>query len=484
MTDSASYDQKRQANSNSWYLLATLYGCPSLEDDLAAADLRKRNRAAWNRYMAGALTEGGRAKLMGQGKFDPEELTPFSEDEAEIIRNLYIARCPAGEPPRRLPNPIHEINFTNIRFEKPFIAGGYIFPIAANFGGSTFAAPVNFTGSTFLSWARFTNANFASWVNFLDAAFARWADFSNVIFSRETSFDRAIFNGRTHFTQASFVYLPSFSRATFSDVADFRTSKFSDTAHFERANFAARADFEGASFSALASFHGASFSNVANFMITKFSHSVNFECVLFSDWSLFENSVFDGPTTFEAAIFAFAPPFFFGAKLHEGTVWRRVGWPRPRKADQAGQFVDAYERLKLEMDRLKKHENELEFFALELQSRRILDGFFHGTLITIYGVLSNFGRSYVRPLIGITIVIAAGAVGLLPHFGCSRYPQALGLSLANTFAVFGFRKDFIDPEVIKSLSRALTIVSALQTVAGTVLLFLVGLALRNRFRIR
>jgi hypothetical protein len=39
-------------------------------------------------------------------------------------------------------------------------------------------------------------------------------------------------------------------------------------------------------------------------------------------------------------------------------------------AADAGPFVDAYERLKLEMDRLKKHEAELDFFALELQSRR------------------------------------------------------------------------------------------------------------------
>src|SRR5437764_12915356 len=37
-------------------------------------------------------------------------------------------------------------------------------------------------------------------------------------------------------------------------------------------------------------------------------------------------------------------------------------------------FIYAYERLKLEMDRLKKHEDELDFFARELQCRRILHG--------------------------------------------------------------------------------------------------------------
>ena len=72
----------------------------------------------------------------------------------------------------------------------------------------------------------------------------------------------------------------------------------------------------------------------------------------------------------------------------------------------------------------------------------------------------------------------------LPHFGLSQYPRAVGLSLANTFGVLGFRKDFIDPHVIETLSRALKVVSAVQSVVGIVLFFLFGLALRNRFRMR
>jgi hypothetical protein len=59
-------------------------------------------------------------------------------------------------------------------------------------------------------------------------------------------------------------------------------------------------------------------------------------------------------------------------------------WPIPaRGSGDAGSFVDAYERLKLEMDRLKKHEDELNFFALELQSRRVLSGTFRGLPIAL-----------------------------------------------------------------------------------------------------
>jgi hypothetical protein len=48
----------------------------------------------------------------------------------------------------------------------------------------------------------------------------------------------------------------------------------------------------------------------------------------------------------------------------------------------------------------------------------------------------------------------------------------------------GFRKEFIDPHFIEALSRALLVVSAVQSVFGIGLLFLFGLALRNRFRMR
>ena len=47
-------------------------------------------------------------------------------------------------------------------------------------------------------------------------------------------------------------------------------------------------------------------------------------------------------------------------------------------------------------------------------------------------------------------------------------PQAIGLSLANTFGVLGFRKDFIDPNTLTALPGLLKVVSAAQTVAGIV----------------
>jgi hypothetical protein len=91
-----------------------------------------------------------------------------------------------------------------------------------------------------------------------------------------------------------------------------------------------------------------------------------------------------GETSFEGAIFDKEPPRFFGAKLHQGTVWRGIKWPpKPKDKDTVGSYLDAYACLKLEMDRLKKHEDELDFFALELQSRRVLLGPWQGLPIAV-----------------------------------------------------------------------------------------------------
>jgi Pentapeptide repeats (9 copies) len=240
------------------------------------------------------------------------------------------------------------------------------------------------------------------------------------MFSEEAGFWGPVFHHTAVFSEATFSRGASFVGATFTEEADFRNTTFSDDAYFGRATFASGACFQRAIFGSVASL---------------------------------VNATMKGPTSFEAAVFSSEPPRFFGAKLHEGTVWRQVTWPaRPPDNASAGKFVDAYERLKLEMDRLKKHEDELDFFALELRSRRRLAGAFSGFPMAIYGVLCDYGRSYIRPLLGLLVTIVVGAVLCLPHFGASKYPQAIGLSLANTFGVLGFRKDFIAPYRARSKS--------------------------------
>ena len=161
-----------------------------------------------------------------------------------------------------------------------------------------------------------------------------------------------------------------------------------------------------------------------------------------------------------------------------------AAWPIPKAKDEAEDFIRAYERLKLEMDRLKKHEDELDFFALELQSRRVMLGRWGwGLPIAIYGAFSDFGRSYLRPFVALFYLALLGTLAFMPSNSLSSW-QSLGLSVANTLNVFGFRKDFFDAATIECLPTLLKILAAVQTILGAILLFLLGLGIHNRFRMK
>ena len=113
-------------------------------------------------------------------------------------------------------------------------------------------------------------------------------------------------------------------------------------------------------------------------------------------------------------------------------------WPPiPIDKEEAGRFIDAYACLKLEMDRLKKHEDELDFFALELQSRRVLLGIWNAvSRLRSTGFCRDCGRSYFRPLWALCTVTALGSLPLLVIRLAVTPWQSLGLSLVNTFNVF------------------------------------------------
>jgi uncharacterized protein YjbI with pentapeptide repeats len=517
MTSSIDGNENTKPENNPWYLLATLYGPPSSDD----TGLQERNRIAWNRYLSKLLLLKNDCRLLLSSKA-PQligDLEPFTHEALAEISAAFTERCikansrvTAGLPDMVLNN---KIDLSRIVFDNCLMMNNFIFPGEVDFSNVIFKKAACFKEAVFCDVASFEGTTFSSRTDFRRVTFSSIANFAVATFSDLALFQHANFSGPAHFHQGTFSGVTHFHDATFSYGANFRGVAFSATTHFEQTNFLGYAEFRDTSFLYAAFFHGAKFDGLTRFTNAKcavvvfkgakfciaefrgaiFSQLASFDDAAFSDSAQFDHAAFGspcsfvnaemkGPTSFEAANFRSEPPRFFGAKLHEGTVWRHVHWPIPSIQAEAGPFVDAYERLKLEMDRLKKHEDELDFFALELQSRRVLAGGWRGLPIAIYGLLCDYRRSYVRPLVGLLVTVLVGALLCISYFGLSRYPRAFGLSVANTFDVFGFRKDFVDPHIIESLSRFLQIVSAFQTLVGIVLLFFFGLAVRNRFRMK
>jgi Pentapeptide repeats (9 copies) len=543
MADEISERQKIRLDDNPWYLLATLYGEPSDGD----AELQARNRMAWNRCMASEIGDELRSNLIETGRHSAEELTPFSQDE------LQAALAKRSGTSMKIEVLLARVDFSNVEFDKPFFAHRFVFPASAIFCNATFSRYAEFGSATFSGSADFESATFSGLADFTGATFSGSADFTSATFSRYAEFGSATFSGSADFESATFSGLADYTSATFSGSADFESATFSGSADFESATFSGLADFRSATFSGIADFRSATFSGIADFRSAIFS-SANFGSTTFSRYAGFGSATFSGLADFRSATFSgladfrsatlsgladfesatfsgntvfrntrfssavlfvnfvnaemksdtefdgakfSAPPRFFGAKLHEGTTWHSARWPKPPKdIETAARFVDAYERLKLEMDRLKKHEDELDFFARELQSRRVMRGLWRGLPIALYGALCDYGRSYVRPLAILVATVAAGAVPVWAQFGGFAATtlasagrklsvgEAIGLSFANAFGVFGVRKDLIDPHLIEILPGWLKVTAALQTGLGIVLLFLFSLSLRNRFRMR
>jgi hypothetical protein len=371
---------------------------------------------------------------------------------------------------------------------------GFIFPVKTSFAGSKIHLLAR--GATFCGSTSFKNTQFVRGINdFDDTLFSGMAEFEDAVFFIPVFFKNAKFNEFTQFNQATFKVTALFDDAVFSEICSFGAVTVDAEALFRRTKFQKMVVLSG-SFLREAQFNDAIFSDETIFSSSRFGQDVFFDRATFAGVLRFDNVVFDkissfvdttmkGVTTFTGVQYTSSPPKFAGVKLHQGTTWYRIKWPTaPVDAKEAETFISAYEYLKLEMDRLKKHQDELEFFALELQSRRVFEGYWRGMPIALYGYLCRHGRSYFRPLVGLLVTIIIGALLLLPHFTIYKYNRAIGLSVANTLGVLGFRREFIGADTLASFSNLMVVLAGLQLIFGAVFLFLFGLALRNRFRMK
>jgi uncharacterized protein YjbI with pentapeptide repeats len=472
-----------QDQDNPWFSLATLYGEP---DNDASPDLARRNRVIWNRWMASALTPQQRKELVGKGAAEAE-LTPLTDDEKAILRSDFERRrSPLGLGAIQVPDAAEPVNFVHTQFRR-----------RASFAGFVFGRMADFSAASLPEGSDFVSARFLEGANFKGAQFGRMADFRSVAFSEMADFTRARCQGA------------NFRSAVFDDAlfesadirgATFQFAIFSGSALFHKVEFTG-ADFRSARFSGIADFYHAIFHDFANFRDAVFSRSADFISVHFKNRASFRsttfvgadftNAVFSANAIFAGAHFQRFVPDFRGSKMHEATEWDGVTWPDPPMEKSGAQAqVYRYERLKQEMERLKKHQDEQFFFGKEMRARRGLAFIGSGSWLLnyTYWLFSDYGQSILRPLLGLLGVFVIGA-GILWQYGVMRgmhmkMPAAIGLSFANIFSFLSIKREMMAPEFLQTLSRTGHLVSVMQSLLGVLLLFLIGLALRNKLRMR
>ena len=390
-----------------------------------------------------------------------------------------------------------EATFHRVRFH----GGG------AHFNGATFEGHANFLSATFkVDSGVFKGTTFRQDAIFSDAKFQRAADFSGARFGKLAEFRAASFSGFANFEKAIFIGGPArFLDVTFHQMVHFGGVSFGEKgADFSNTKFHRYTTFDEAHFVGYANLEGAKFHEVASFRSTEWHGLANFN-----------NTNFDSIAVFFQCIFA-AVPTFHGATLHEGTTFEGVAWPeRPHEGQSPYDAASAWAWLRVEMSRSHSYEDELSFFAKEIDARaRDVRNEPRGKrlLYRIYLALGA-GRSVAKPFVwlaGLNMFL------FLPiYWFANSAIQWRNLPIQDVIAEvvsFGIPADVVSITLGQALpfigssnperadlyrrlfARAdsagiymplwLEIVGVGQQLAGGVLVFLIALALRNRFRMK
>lgn len=262
---------------------------------------------------------------------------------------------------------------------------------------------------------------------------------------------------------------------------------------FENCTFNLIASWEGAIFLRDARFLGSKFKVVANFTETIFNSYANFNGCVFSSWSAFTNTAFNKGASFEDSKFLEKAPFFDGAEINGSLNFNNTGWLELRTKSPNYEDILSFAALKREMSQAHMHREEMDFFSKELEYRALIGNSKDRTLISLYREISDFGRSIADPLAWlVTTFILMLCVYWASFFD---YPSASGLNkatyLSKSASIPFIPQDKIIAEkmnITNNLSavkvNALNLLRSIQMVISTVLLFLIGLGIRNRFRIK
>ncbi len=340
----------RPAAENPWYVLATLWG---EQGDGFDPDLHAKNRRAWNRWVAQALTPEAVQGLIDEGA-DPDDFTPLSAEEQAELQARAAARGQTLPDPGTPDTPA-SIDFRDTLFAWNFSADQFVWPGTARFAGATFRDWATFAGASFRDMARFDGASFRGGARFDGASFRGGARFDGATFRGGARFDGATFRGGARF-----------------DGATFRGG-----ARFAGATFRGGARFAGASFRGRARFAGASFRGGADF----------------------QRGAFESRTDFARAKFKGDVPDFRDRSFAHATDWRRVQWPpAPKQVEPAEEAEERYAALRHAMEEAGRYEHARSFFARELACRRVHAGWPTRLAVDAYVLLSDVGRSVVRPL--------------------------------------------------------------------------------------
>jgi hypothetical protein len=420
-----------------------------------------------------------------------------------------------------------------------------IFVGEAWFENAIFMRESNFACCDFKRRTLFSYCRFFTGADFAFASFADIASFLYTKFSDDCTFESASFGGQTLFQDVKFDARATFDVASFADAVMFNNACFAADASFDSVTFSSCADFKKVNFLADAEFRHATITGAALFDDVKFSKTTGFVSASFVGEAWFRSAIFEGPCSFDGATFSSGVTFsnakfgnggtqdanftaikadrafnlteasfssvpnFSQARFTEAPDLDSVSLPLP-KALRRGckQNIVKYRAIRRMAIQSADYEREQMAFKGELRSRRLtIDKWWHLGMWfgLLYDGLSDCGRSIVRPLLLSVALLALFPVIYLSNAGVSprewqsacdasgiqKWERAVSISLSSGIPIIGGSRTEEAREfqacVVKlgaDVPLSLTIFQVVQSLASAVLIFLLLLAIKNRFKIK
>lgn len=381
----------------------------------------------------------------------------------------------------------------------------------ARFDGATWGANASFWcaswgySNSFIgaSWGDFPVFTFASWefgADFTDSTIGWEANFSGAFLGRDCLFERVNFQPSICFKSWSFDDIPIEIRNV---ILDNKNNNFVD----RKTELLSDISFGGSSFHGV-DFSGRKFTGNINFGYQR-QHSTQKRIKLkkdakgqivysddpgsrgLPDW---DNDVIDKKpiTTFSA------PPVFHDCTIGQGFhIHEDIEFPQP--SINRRNAADAYRTLKLAFSKQQAIREEQRFFRLEMEEETLRETGLKHWLFRAYKELSDYGFSITRPLKygGLSVMALTAVYGLLSWLGqcgltvraCQFAPQWLEFSLLQTLPLPGLDK--LSEAASKAFWPAgawwglfLSALVILHKIISLAALFLIGLALRNLFKLK
>ncbi|MDP2697062.1 hypothetical protein [Thalassospira sp.] len=430
---------------------------------------------------------------------DGKQETPTLEGEAALdlwrkgrdVWNRWIDQHPGWN-----------ISFDGVDFSternsegKLFFAGYHFGDGDVNFSGTTFGnGTVNFSGATFgdgdvnfrhASFGKgnliFSNANFGNGdVNF---SFATFED-GNVKFSKATFGDGEVSFKSTNFGNGEV----KFDDVTFGDgKLIFNRAKFTDIIFLP--HYLGSLSFEA---------YGISVNNLAIFGFFTSASKLKYFSL---EWASF-----GGPLLLNGTL-DIVPDLRSTRYSHQVDLstlnvklrrkWHKLSWP-PKLSSVAKHPEDAarLRRLKEIAETNKDHQAALRFSADENRARRWLETSWFGSVLDMaFSACSNYGQSILRPFVAL-FVLAVASMALYKKLAVATFAawwtgpgwgQSLFLSISNSLPFLPQSRSLREG-ALKALypgdpGFCVDVLMIGQGVLSFVFLFLIGLGLRNRFRL-